>query len=46
LDKNEKVDHHERKKTHNPIVLRFWLESVVNLLYELGTNHNISRITI
>jgi len=30
LDKNEKVEHYIRIKTHKPIVLRFWVESGVN----------------
>jgi len=32
LARNEKVEHYIRIKTHKPIVLRFWVESSVNVL--------------
>jgi len=32
LTRNEKVEHHIRIKAHNPIALRFWVESGVNFL--------------
>jgi len=34
LARDEKVEHYIRIKTHKPIVLRFWVESGVNGLYE------------
>jgi len=33
LDRNEKVEHYIRTKTHKSIALRFWVESDVNGLY-------------
>jgi len=37
LNRNEKVEHYIRIKTHKFIVLRFWVESDVNylLLYKV-----------
>jgi len=32
LGRNEKVEHHIRMKIHKSIVLRFWVESGVNVL--------------
>jgi len=32
LARNERVEHYIRIKTHKPIVLRFWVESSVNVL--------------
>jgi len=32
LNKNEKVEHYIRMKTHKPIALRFWIKSDVNPL--------------
>jgi len=34
--KNEKVEHHIRKKTHKPKALRFWVEGGVIRLYDLA----------
>jgi len=36
LTRNDKVEHHIRIKAHNPIALRFWVESGVNSLYGLA----------
>ena len=36
LARNEKVEHYIRIKTHKPIALRFWVESGVNVLYDLA----------
>jgi len=33
LVRNDKVEHYLRIKTHELIVLRFWIESGVNVLY-------------
>jgi len=33
LDRNEKLEHYIRIKTHKPITLRCWVESGVNALY-------------
>jgi len=33
LTRNEKVEHYIRIKTHKLIVLRFWVESGVGVLY-------------
>jgi len=32
LARNEKIEHYIRINTHKPIVLRFWVESGVNVL--------------
>jgi len=32
LARNEKVEHYIKIKTHKPIVLKFWVESGVNIL--------------
>ena len=36
LARKEKVEHYIRIKTHKPIVLRFWVESDVNVLCGLA----------